>query len=596
MLSANQTMNGFQTITEEADWEEYNELEETKDEELDEEDDLGWDENIFETSFNKLLDDQFRQTHTSMMSNRIVVNWNLLKKLMIMINKIIKNDTNDWEEEEYYILTNRKGVKKKSPFIKINIESNKLHRVLMKYSTLSFPYNYDASKRNWKTPSLLLQYKALKLHQELFKVYPQYHIDGKQNIWISKPGYNSRGVGIHIINSLKDVISAGRKAQSHRIMQKYIEWPFLLKYPISNPQPGQKKYEKRKFDIRQWVLVTSYEPLWVYVFSSAYLRICGSEFSLYDISDNFRHISNYTVQKKNKRVENRKTDLSLSSSQFEEYVKKYSNPNFTWKEGMFPKIKKVVVETLKAGQENIKHRNNWFELYGFDFILDQELNPWLIEVNLSPAWAQRTEYLKEMLESMADGILDFVETKISLMKRNIEQISKPSPVLPFPKMEEYDSIWVDDSIQEGKTTDNWVLVYFEKNKLNSFNGAIAKKGTNLELFGSKANIKEEKKLDKLYQKYMSVLFIQKIYRGHLARKRVLLMRMTISAVIYQKYTRRWLAKRELIRRRRNKAAIAIQTKIRVILAKYELASRKAEWILKQKIYVWIKIQSHFRRK
>jgi tubulin monoglycylase TTLL3/8 len=40
-------------------------------------------------------------------------------------------------------------------------------------------------------------------------------------------------------------------------VQKYIEKPFLL--------------NQKKFDIRQWVLVTSWEPLDVYVFSGAYL-------------------------------------------------------------------------------------------------------------------------------------------------------------------------------------------------------------------------------------------------------------------------------------------------------------------------------------
>jgi len=79
---------------------------------------------------------------------------------------------------------------------------------------------------------------------------------------------------------------------------------------------------------------------------------------LHDIEDKFRHISNYTVQKKNKRVENRKTDLSLSSKQFEEYVKVHVKPNFTWKDDMFPKLKLVIIETLKAGQDNIKHKNN----------------------------------------------------------------------------------------------------------------------------------------------------------------------------------------------------------------------------------------------
>ena len=56
--------------------------------------------------------------------------------------------------------------------------------------------------------------------------------------------------------------------------------------------------DKRKFDIRQWVFVSSYDPLKVYVYKKAYLRICSSSFDLKDISDPMKHISNYSVQKK----------------------------------------------------------------------------------------------------------------------------------------------------------------------------------------------------------------------------------------------------------------------------------------------------------
>ena len=55
----------------------------------------------------------------------------------------------------------------------------------------------------------------------------------------------------------------------------------------------------RKFDIRQWVLVTSFDPLVIYSFSDFYLRICGSDFNLDDISDSYKHLSNYTIQKTN---------------------------------------------------------------------------------------------------------------------------------------------------------------------------------------------------------------------------------------------------------------------------------------------------------
>ena len=47
-----------------------------------------------------------------------------------------------------------------------------------------------------------------------------------------------------------------------------------------------------------------------------------------------------------------------------------------------------------------------------DFILDEKLKPWLIEVNLSPACAERTDWLTEMLDSMTEGLLDSIEAKL----------------------------------------------------------------------------------------------------------------------------------------------------------------------------------------
>ena len=68
------------------------------------------------------------------------------------------------------------------------------------------------------------------------------------------------------------------------------------------------------------------------------------------------------------------------------------------------------MKTVRSGQEaGIEHKPNCFEMYGFDFMLDRKLNPWLLEVNLSPACAERTEWLVDMLDRMTDGLFDMIE-------------------------------------------------------------------------------------------------------------------------------------------------------------------------------------------
>ncbi len=117
-------------------------------------------------------------------------------------------------------------------------------------------------------------YQTYKLHQRLKTKLKQYKaIDGCRNIWISKPSYNSRGVGIFCFNQLKEAFNGNsyKRQSCPKIVQKYIETPSLI--------------QNRKFDIRQWVFVSSFDPLEVFIYKRAYLRICSKDFDLAQYED-----------------------------------------------------------------------------------------------------------------------------------------------------------------------------------------------------------------------------------------------------------------------------------------------------------------------
>ncbi len=42
---------------------------------------------------------------------------------------------------------------------------------------------------------------------------------------------------------------------------------------------------------------------------------------------------------------------------------------------------------IAAGLKKMHHKNNCFELLGYDILLDSDMKPWLMEVNLSPSLA-----------------------------------------------------------------------------------------------------------------------------------------------------------------------------------------------------------------
>mmetsp|Transcript_12990 Transcript_12990/g.12861 ORF Transcript_12990/g.12861 Transcript_12990/m.12861 type:complete len:80 (-) Transcript_12990:461-700(-) len=55
--------------------------------------------------------------------------------------------------------------------------------------------------------------------------------------------------------------------------------------------------KSRKFDIRQWVLVTDWNPLTVWLYQEPYFRFPATDYNPDNIVDRFIHLTNNSVAK-----------------------------------------------------------------------------------------------------------------------------------------------------------------------------------------------------------------------------------------------------------------------------------------------------------
>jgi hypothetical protein len=83
-------------------------------------------------------------------------------------------------------------------------------------------------------------------------------------------------------------------------------------------------------------------------------------------------------------------------------------------------IETTVIDTIKSFQGIIKHRDKSFEWLGFDFLIDDCFNVWLLEVNVSPDNSHSTDILDSIVPTAVNGVFEVIlDEKESKEWRNI---------------------------------------------------------------------------------------------------------------------------------------------------------------------------------
>ncbi|XP_067384030.1 probable tubulin polyglutamylase TTLL9 [Channa argus] len=221
--------------------------------------------------------------------------------------------------------------------------------------------------------------------------------------WIMKPVAKSQGKGIFLFRKLKDIMDwkkDGTRSEEQRdaaqvesyVAQRYIENPYLI--------------SGRKFDLRVYVLVTSYNPLKAWLYRDGFARFSSTRFSLSSIDDKYMHLTNVAVQKTAPDYDPEK-GCKWQMQQLRRYLTAKHSREMV--ETLFTEMDNIFVRSLQSVQKVIINDKHCFELYGYDILLDQNLKPWLIEVNASPSHTASSQEDYEMKCRLLEDTLNIID-------------------------------------------------------------------------------------------------------------------------------------------------------------------------------------------
>ena len=243
-------------------------------------------------------------------------------------------------------------------------------------------------------------------------------------IWIMKPIGAAQGKGIFLFTRLSEISewktdyksfkynTKGGKDNEEKeieayVVQRYLQYPLLV---------GGKK-----FDIRMYVLVTSFSPLKVYQYRRGFARFTNTRYSSnpQSIYDGFAHLTNVAIQKTAENYDDR-TGNKMELQALKLYLmSQYGTERI---DALFWEIQMIVLKSLLAVQHVMINDKHCFELYGYDIIIDNNLKPWLLEVNASPSLTANTKEDYLMKTEMLHGMIDVIDME-GLLNGNEEHVS-----------------------------------------------------------------------------------------------------------------------------------------------------------------------------
>ncbi|NWW91629.1 TTL13 polyglutamylase, partial [Rhynochetos jubatus] len=245
-----------------------------------------------------------------------------------------------------------------------------------------FPEEYHIFPRTWCLPADYGDFQANWRAQ-------------RAGTFICKPDSGCQGRGIFITRR-PEAIRHGERM----ICQQYISKPFLI--------------DGFKFDMRIYALVTSCDPLRIFLYEEGLARFATMRY----LDPSSRNLV--------KKGSFQKKPLPFPSAPCASRPRRKLSTLKAWMADnsydtakLWGDIEDVVIKTLISAQPVVKHHYRscfpsrragcaCFEILGFDILLDRRLKPWLLEVNHSPSFSTDSRLDREVKDALLCDTINLI--------------------------------------------------------------------------------------------------------------------------------------------------------------------------------------------
>lgn len=239
------------------------------------------------------------------------------------------------------------------------------------------------------------------------------------DLWICKPTGANQGKGIFLVRELQQLLDRLESDQKQckpttrptpRIVQKYISNPLLL--------------DGRKFDIRVYLLIIAASP-YVVLFRDGYIRLCCDPYEP-SSTDLCVHLTNQYQQRKHPLYSEVKEDTIWDFAKFQEHLcsSDHQLPEDWVATTLTSRMRSIVVMCFNSVRHKLQQSVGCFDLLGVDFMIDTNLNVWLIEMNINPALHTNCDTLSAISPLVIEETLELAIEVFDKCRRN-------KPLLPL---------------------------------------------------------------------------------------------------------------------------------------------------------------------